>query len=700
MTTGGPLRVALDLPLRTGDIAFTFAAAAASGVLPGTGVVVPFGRRLMHGIVLGEGEMRPDLRPVLAVVDSTPEMPQSVLALAEWTARTYVSSVGEALAVATPWEALGHGLVLEAAGATSGHLSGAACAVLARLARQPLSLTRAARLFARLPDVVDELAAAGVVAASTAAVRTATAGPGSNAGVPSALPAFRRPDPSAPRSRVETAITEALEGGTETVLLAGWNRVPAYLHAMALARARGWSCVAACVSVDAAESLAAEAAQAGLRPVLLHGSLRPPARASAWRAITGAHGAVVIGTRAAVFAPVADPALLIVDDEDNSGHKEERAPRYVTAAVAAQRAERGGLLMIGATTPSVATYAGVNAGRVRLVPVPSPRPRIGVIDLRRRADPDAPLGRVAEASARRVARAGGRVVVLVDRRGYAGGLHCGECGSVERCPQCGVAMPYDRAHRQLRCRVCGRVLPAPRICSRCGAPRLRLLGAGTERLVAVLRRHIARVWRFDAESAADSRRAQEILGAFRERGGALVATTMVVPHLARLHPDLVVVASADRWLHRPEFRAAERALGLLREVGIATRAQVLVETADPHHAVIAAAQGATLRPFYAAELTLRRDLGYPPYRVLASVTVTARTVEAADALVARLAQVPDLDALGSTPRLRSGDRRVMRQAVVKAADRETLGTALWMLAAEVGRVPGARLAVDVDPIDL
>ncbi|MDR7418032.1 MAG: primosomal protein N' [Armatimonadota bacterium] len=701
MASGCPLRVALDLPLRAGDLAFTFAGPV-SDAPPGTGVVVPFGRRLMHGVVLGGGAARPDLRPVLAVVGSAPIVPAPVLALAEWTARTYVSSVGEALAVATPWDALWQGLRLEGSGKPPAQASAAVHAIAEQLARRPLSLRQATRLLAGSPHVIEELAATGMLSASTAVDRASIGRPTPEAGVP---PAAARSGASGTlgqptaKSRADTAIAEAFARGQPAVVVAGSNRVPAYLYAMTLARERGWSCVAACASVDAAETLADASAHAGLAPVVLHGALPPVARAASWRALARTQGAVVIGTRAAVFAPVAEPTLIIVDDEDSSGHKEERAPRYVAGVVAAHRAAAGGMLVLGATTPPAATYAEVMAGRARLAAVPSPRPRLGVIDLRRRADVDAPLSRPARDAARRVARRGGRVVVLADRKGYAGGLHCSECGSVVRCPQCGVAMPYDRAQRRLICRVCGRTWPAPRVCARCGAPRLRLLGAGTERLAATLRRHAPRVWRFDAETAADGARAAEILAAFREHGGVLVATTLVVSHLAALRPHLVVVTAADRWLHRPEFRAAERALALLREIGIAARAQVLVETADPDHAVITAAQAPSLRPFYAAELALRRDLGYPPYRVLASVVVRARTAETAETLVAHLTRVPGLEVLGSTPRSQPESRRVARYAVIKAADRQTLAGALWAMVTEAGTA-GARLTVDVDPIDL
>jgi primosomal protein N' (replication factor Y) len=352
------------------------------------------------------------------------------------------------------------------------------------------------------------------------------------------------------------------------------------------------------------------------------------------------------------------------------------------------------VLVIGATTPTTVSYAAARAGEMRLVPVPSAAPRVGVIDLRRRPDPHAPISRPVLDAVRRTVRAGGRALIVADRKGYAGGLHCAECGAVARCPQCGVAMLYDRSRRRLTCRVCGRSTPAPEVCPRCGAPRLHPLGAGTERLTAVLRREVPRVWRFDADALGPDRDASSILTPFRARGGALVATTLVMPWLRDLRLDLVAVVALDRWLHRPEFRAAERTLALLREMAIATRVRVLVESADPTHPVLEAVQSASLRPFYAAELGLRESLGYPPYRALAGLTVSARSAEAADRVASEIAAAPaPLEVLGPAP-----GPRTARSLVVKAADRAALHAFLWSRA--IQQAGGARLTVDVDPFEL
>ena len=699
-SAGRPLLVALDLPLRTGDAAYTFGAGAFAGAHRGIGVVVPFGHRLMPGIVLGEGAPRSDLKRVLAVTSGVPLVPAPVVDRAEWLAAEYLSSVGEALAAVVPWDALWAGLRLHVAGPIPPGLPPAAATILESIHRRPATLTAAWRVLAET-DALEAVAASGALTAVPAFAGAAVVA--SDLPAPPtrvedrAVPGQSRESVRAASVRLEGAIAESLAGGPRALLVAGWDRTPAYLAAVRRALATGWSCVAAFPSVGAATAFGAAARAAGLAPVVLHGEQTPAQRLAAWRVVTDASRTLVVGTRAAIFAPVRDPVVAVVDDEDSSGHKEERAPRYVTAVAAAERTRTQGVLVIGATTPTVATYAGVADGRLRLVALPSPRPRIGVVDLRRRSDPAAPVSRPVADALRRVVRRRGRVIVLADRKGYAGGLHCLECGAVERCPRCAVTMRYERTGRRLRCGICGLTAPAPAVCSSCGAPRLAPLGAGTERLTATLRRLTPAVWRFDSDVAPAGDPAT-ILRPFRERGGVLVATHVVLPYIEELRPDLVVLIAADRMLHRPEFRAAERALALLRTIGMASRATVLVETSDPAHAAIRAALAPSLKPFYADELAQRHSLGYPPARSLIVVTVIARSAALVEVMGARLAAGSSaaLEVLGPMPR--QGTPGVRHEFVIKTIDRTAARALVMPLLTGADR--GVEVTVDVDPHEL
>jgi len=235
------------------------------------------------------------------------------------------------------------------------------------------------------------------------------------------------------------------------------------------------------------------------------------------------------------------------------------------------------------------------------------------------------------------------------------------------------------------------------VCSSCGAPRLAPLGAGTERLTATLRRLTPAVWRFDSDVAPAGDPAT-ILRPFRERGGVLVATHVVLPYIEELRPDLVVLIAADRMLHRPEFRAAERALALLRTIGMASRATVLVETSDPAHAAIRAALAPSLKPFYADELAQRHSLGYPPARSLIVVTVIARSAALVEVMGARLAAGSSaaLEVLGPMPR--QGTPGVRHEFVIKTIDRTAARALVMPLLTGADR--GVEVTVDVDPHEL
>jgi primosomal protein N' (replication factor Y) len=210
------------------------------------------------------------------------------------------------------------------------------------------------------------------------------------------------------------------------------------------------------------------------------------------------------------------------------------------------------------------------------------------------------------------------------------------------------------------------------------------------------------VWRLDADAIPPGGGPQAVLTPFWEQGGALVATTLVLPYLEALRPNLVAMVAADRWLHRPEFRAAERALALLRTLGLCTGALVLVETADPHHPVVRAAAASNLSSFYADELRVRRALGYPPYRALAVVEVAARSTQAADRIAARIAASAsgESEVLGPLRLARARGPSVTCRYVLKASSREMMAAMLAPLMVDRSVASSARITVDVDPMEL
>jgi len=679
------IRVALDVPLRVGDVALTFSAGAAPEARRGDAVIVPVGHRLMPGIVLGDDEWRADLKPVLASAGAA-LIPHAVVDLAEWVATEYLSSVGEALAVATPWDALWARL----------RIGAASPAAFEPLSRRPVSLTRAAHLLRPSWTALEALAQSAALTTEWLPAKP----PDPVRDTPSAISPAADPAGSGRVRVVDGAVADALGGGPRRLLVAGWHRTPGYLAAIRRAQTAGWSVAAIFPSVETALIFADAARLAGIEPIVLHGDLDPSQRLAAWRSAIGAKGAVVVGTRSAVFAPLPDPLLLIVDDEDASGHKEERAPRYLTRGVADARCAAAGVLVVGSTTPTVVSYVEAQRGQMRLVALPSPRPRIGVVDLRRRRDADGPISPPVLDAVRGTIRRRGRAVLVVDRKGYAA-LQCHDCGAAVLCEVCGVPMRYERDRRRLRCRICGRTGGAPDACARCGGTHFLPVGTGTERAAAAMRRLTVNVWRLDRDTVPPRHEIAAQLEPFRAKGGVLVATPLVLPWLEAIQPDLVAIVAADRWLHRPEYRAAERALVLLRSVGSAVKTPILVETADPTHPAVVAAQSASLRPFYADELALREALGYPPARSLLVLTVRSRTPGAADTLAADLARAapPGAEVLGPVPRLGPGVRAAAH-IVIKAVDRQAARALVFPVLTGRGAPRGTQITADVDPIEL
>ena|SRR3990170_5561072 len=212
-----------------------------------------------------------------------------------------------------------------------------------------------------------------------------------------------------------------------------------------------------------------------------------------------------------------------------------------------------------------------------------------------------------------------------------------------------------------------------------------------------MRRLTANVWRLDRDTVPQRHELAGLLEPFRRRGGVLVATPLVVPWIESLQPDLVAIAAADRWLHRPEYRASERALALMRAVGSAVKTPVLVETADPSHPAVTAAQSASLRPFYAEELALREALGYPPARSLLVLTVRSRAAGAAHTIAENLSRVAPqgTEVLGPVPAVPAG-----LEIVIKTVDRAAAHRLVFPLLIGKGLPRGAQIAVDVDPIEL
>jgi len=403
-------------------------------------------------------------------------------------------------------------------------------------------------------------------------------------------------------------------------------------------------------------------------------------RAGAWAALTAGDARLAVGTRSALLAPLPAGATLALVDEHEAAHKPPGPPRLHSRDVVLERAARGGLdAVLTSATPSVETWWRADSGRARLVTgEPAPWPAIQLADTRGilRREPLTPgLARTV----RETLAAGRRALLLVSRLTSA--LACDECGAVVRCPECDVALAYTRAARTLTCRVCGRQTPLPETCPGCRGRRLSPFGWNAERVEHAVRRRFprARVARYDPDATRGAK-------AERQRAEAAAAEIVIGTRgaLRLFGPASLGVAgfvSPDHFLRLPDFRAGERLFSLLWAAAerVLPGGGLVVQSQTPEHYVFAACARQDLGAFYRQEMKFRGELGYPPFRRLAIVTVTApaaaETRRLGDEVAAALASATALTVYPPAPARRDRARRIVVKGHADLATRlaEALG---------------------------
>jgi primosomal protein N' (replication factor Y) len=647
----------------------------------GSMLVVPFGRREVLGVVVGLAESSDVAAEKLLAPLRALELgvPAEMVALAEWIAAEYCSTLARAL-----------GLVLPP-GATR-RLSGRK----RRAVKRPEHLSVGARAPSTLALNEDQRA---VLASLQDALE-------------------RR-----------VAHERLLHGVT------GSGKTEIYLRAVETALAQGRGVIVLVPEIALTpQTVGRFIERFGETVAVLHSQLRPGERYAEWRRLREGEARICVGPRSAVFAPVADLGLIVVDEEHDSSYKHEGDPRYDARDVAAERARRSGaLLLLGSATPRAESEHRVRSSLLPRRVDGRPLPRVDVLDMRGEGLQDAQQGLHPETvhELARVREERAKAIVLLNRRGWSNFLSCRSCGQVWGCPECDVALVLHRAGGFLACHHCGHRERAPERCVSCGSSSVARHGAGTERLQhelrAVLDDGAFPVFRLDADTAAGASAAavpelaaatapatresavSSLLRRFEAADcGVLIGTQMV----AKGHdfPDVTlgVVLDADATLRFPDFRAEERTFALIAQlagrVGRGGEGRVLVQTIAPQARAIVLASRHDSEGFLSSELERRLALGYPPFSHLIRVVCSA--VESSDAQSAALALrtllspcSPGSDVLGPAAlfRLRGRERRVL---LLKAGERRpavaAIGEAVRRVASS-GEHAGVNFSVDVDP---
>jgi primosomal protein N' (replication factor Y) len=426
---------------------------------------------------------------------------------------------------------------------------------------------------------------------------------------------------------------------------------------------------------------------------VLHSRLSAGERHDEWARLRRGEARVCVGPRSAVFAPMEDVGLIVIDEEHDASYKNEGDPRYDARLVAERRAAlSGAVLVAGSATPRPESFQALRRLRLPERADGARLPPVEIVDMR--SAPGALHQRTHEAlvDAR-------KAIVLLNRRGWSNFLTCRSCGQVWSCPQCEVTLVLHRADGILACHHCGHRERVPERCGACGSVSIARHGTGTERLEAELAER-GRVFRLDADAGDPAR----VLSAFEAADrGTLVGTQMVAKGHDFPDVDLGVVLDADATLRFPDFRAEERTFALVAQLAGragrgATHGRVLVQTLTPDAPSIALAARHDAEGFLAGELERRRALRYPPFATLIRVVCSAVAPGAAHAAAAAVhARLPG--ALGPAPlfRLRGRERS---QVVVKATERAAaiaaVGAAVDAVAADRAH-RAASFSVDVDP---
>jgi len=720
-----------------GTFTYRVPSALASDVDLGRRVAVPFGRsRRATGYVVGFPTAPPpgvELRDVAAVLDAYPLFTPELTRLLRWAEDYYLCPPGELHRAALP-----PGLNTRRAAAAPRRrgvewvepAEGAAAALEAIAPRARAQRAVLEYLLARGRIPLEELRAAfpGGRAALAALLRRGAARVEAEARVAHRgllAASAEAPAPTPDQAEALTALAGALGGYAPFLLhgVTGSGKTEVYLGAIAAARARGGGALVLVPEIALTPQLAGRfRARFGADVALLHSGLSDAERHAEWQRLRSGEARICCGVRSAVFAPVQDLTVVVVDEEHDPSFKQEDGPPYQARDLAVVRAKMAGAVcVLGSATPSLESLENARRGRYRLLRLPRriddrPLPAVEVVDLARlrRAAPTFGLVSPALRDALAATHAAGQQAILfLNRRGFQTVVLCEACGVEARCTACAVALTHHARRGVLLCHYCGRTERMGDACPLCGGPRMGL-GVGTEQVEQAVRRILpeARVERLDRDAVGSADDVAGLLARFARREiDVLVGTQMVTKGHDFPGVTLVGVVLADGGLSLPDFRAAERTFQLLTQVaGRAGRGaeggRVLVQTWNPASPAVACAAAHDFDRFAEAELEVRRAHGWPPFRRLLAVRVEgseagARRCAEALGAAARPALLPGsgIAMLGPAPapleRLRGRSRWQLLFRAPAAADLRRVHRALEPVAL---RPPGgARVRFDVDP---
>jgi primosomal protein N' (replication factor Y) (superfamily II helicase) len=731
-----------------------------SALVPGSRVLVPFGGRRLLGVVLAVRPRRDDdvkVKDIVAIVDRDPVLPPELLSFLREVASYYLAPLGEVLALALPAVERKSIVRLRKEGIAAPKVSRIAPArtekyVKRGLANEPpegkrlgpvqreiLERVRAVSEVKLVEienrDAVKKLEALGLVVVEERAVATSAFAEAEARDAPPQL---------TDEQTVAVDAINAAAGSPHAFLLhgvTGSGKTEVYLHAIAHTLAAGRGALMLVPEIALTPQLVSRfRARFGDEVAVVHSALDPAARHAMWRRLHAGELRVAIGARSALFAPVPDLGLVIVDEEHDSSFKQEEGVRYHARDCAILRAHRASAVcVLGSATPSLETFDLARRGKATYLRLTQraksqPLPKVDVIDLRHVGPGPSghpkislPLHRAIDATL----AANEQAILFLNRRGFAPAVICEKCGELRRCPDCDVSLTLHnkagaRANRDgtihavragLRCHYCDRVEDLPARCPKCNHGPLSLEGFGTERLEDVLAAAFptARIGRLDRD-VASGKEVEGILKKMRAREiDLLVGTQMVTKGHDLPFVTLVGVINADGAISMPDFRAAERTFQLLVQVaGRAGRGDVkgtvIIQTRSPEHPAIACAARHDVDAFLERELRDREELGYPPFSRLVLLRLDGldeqKVVDVAKHLASLAEQAPEVvaekvEVRGPSPAPLPRIRGRFRYRVLLRGPRPELRAVARAIKRVLPDMPrDVRVILDVDPLSM
>ena len=560
----------------------------------GSCVEVSFGKKEVVGYVVGfpsNCEFK-NVKPLLRVLDKKASINDEILKLTKWIADYYYSTWGEAISAAVP-------------------------SVLKRGPKKRRVKSQVSCIKEPETEYID----------------------GSD----------KHLDPTLEQKQALASIKKCIDDKIHKVFLlhgvTGSGKTEVYLQSISHALDSGYSSIILVPEISLTpQTVARFKARFGERIAILHSQLVGSKRASEWERIVSGEAQIVVGARSAIFAPLKNLGLVVVDEEHENTYKQEDAPRYHAREVAIKRAEiSGAVVILGSATPSLETFFLAEKKRYTLVELPERidsklLPEVEIVDMREeltRSKKIPLLSQSLKEWIRKDLAEDKQIILFLNRRGFSTFISCRKCGYVLRCKRCEVSLTYHFHAKQLICHHCKFTMDPPTICPECNSSYVKYWGIGTEKVESEIHRLFpsAVISRMDTDSTHKRGTHEKVLSKFKAgKIDVLVGTQMIAKGLDFPKVTLVGVISADTALNLPDFRSGERTFNLLTQVaGRAGRGdlggRVIIQSYTPAHYAIQAAKNHDYQSFYSKEISYRKDLGLPPFRHMACLTFRGRKDE-------------------------------------------------------------------------